>query len=137
MSVRVRFAPSPTGHLHLGGARTALYNYIYAKKYKGQFILRIEDTDEKRVKDEYVLSQLEDLKWLGLEADEGVFLSADKKTMEQKGTLGPYRQKERKTIYQQYAHRLVEEERAYYCFMTDQEIEEQKTKLKEQKNHLK
>lgn len=112
--VRVRFAPSPTGHLHIGGARTALYNYLIARKTGGQFILRIEDTDRKR----YVLGAEEEiingLHWLGLEWDEGP---------DKGGSFGPYRQSERKEIYQQYAHQLIEEGKAYYCFCSSQRLE--------------
>src|SRR6056297_993366 len=95
--VRVRFAPSPTGPLHIGGLRTALFNYLFAKKYKGAFILRIEDTDQLRFvpgAEEYIL---ESLKWCGLDPDEGV---------EKGGEFAPYRQSERKDIYHEYAENL-------------------------------
>lgn len=129
--IRVRFAPSPTGHLHVGGARTALYNALYARKNKGTFILRAEDTDEARSKDEYLISQIKDLMWLGLEPQEGFLLEGEK--LISKGSLGPYRQTERLDIYKKWALQLVEEKKAYHCFLTDEEIKEQKEKSKKEK----
>jgi len=111
---RVRFAPSPTGHMHLGSARTALYDYLLARQCGGQFILRIEDTDRKRyvpgAEDELIAG----LRWLGINYDEGPDIG---------GPYGPYRQSERKEIYQEYAHRLVESGHAYYCFCTPERLE--------------
>lgn len=124
--VRVRFAPSPTGYLHVGGARTALYNFLFAKKMNGTFILRIEDTDEERSTEESLRMQLADLQWLGLEWDEG----PDPKTLKAQGDLGPYRQSERKDIYLKYANQLLESGKAFYCFLTDSEIEKQREELK-------
>ncbi len=121
-NVRVRFAPSPTGFLHVGGARTALFNYLFAKKYNGKFILRIEDTDEQRNQERFCLELLQSLDWLGLNWDEGVNLSLSAET----GELRPYRQSQRKAIYQEYAQKLLEDGRAYYCFLTDEEIAQQK-----------
>lgn len=112
--VRVRFAPSPTGHLHIGGARTALYNYLIARKTGGQFILRIEDTDRKRYVPGAEEEIINGLRWLGLEWDEGP---------DKGGSFGPYRQSERKEIYQQYAHQLIEEGKAYYCFCSPKRLE--------------
>lgn len=112
--VRVRFAPSPTGPLHIGGVRTALYNYLFAKKNKGTFILRIEDTDQVRYvpgAEEYIK---ESLKWLGLELDEGP---------EEGGQYGPYRQSDRRNIYTGYALKLVEKGYAYYAFDTPEELD--------------
>lgn len=123
--VRVRFAPSPTGYLHVGGARTALYNYLFAKKMGGKFILRVEDTDEARSTDDAMRMQLADLKWLKLFWDEGI----DSDTLDDKGDFGPYRQSQRKHIYKRYADQLLEEGKAYYCFMTDAEIEAQREEL--------
>ena len=114
MSVRVRFAPSPTGPLHIGGVRTALYNYLFAKKYNGTFILRIEDTDQARFvegAEEYIV---ESLKWLGIEPTEGPAYG---------GNFGPYRQSERKDIYRQYALKLIADGNAYYAFDTPEELE--------------
>ncbi|GIV66213.1 MAG: glutamate--tRNA ligase [Bellilinea sp.] len=112
--VRVRFAPSPTGHLHIGGARTALYNYLLARKTGGQFILRIEDTDRKRYVPGAEEEIIRGLRWLGLEWDEGP---------DKGGPYGPYRQSQRKEIYQQYARQLIEEGKAYYCFCSPQRLE--------------
>ncbi len=117
MTVRVRFAPSPTGYLHIGGARTALYNYFYAKNQGGKFILRIEDTDLDRSTREFEQLQIEDLKWLGLNYDEGPDIG---------GPYAPYRQSERLAIYQKYAQKLIDAGHAYYCFCTEQELEEMK-----------
>jgi len=120
--VRVRFAPSPTGYLHVGGARTALYNYLYAKRNGGEFILRIEDTDEARSTEESLKMVIHDLKWLGLTWDEG----PHPETLEDMGPVGPYKQSRRQDIYQDVAQELLQQGKAYYCFMTDAEIEEQK-----------
>lgn len=120
--VRVRFAPSPTGYLHVGGARTALYNYLFAKKYGGEFILRIEDTDQARSTQESLKMVIEDLQWLGLIWDEG----PDAKTLQDVGPYGPYEQSKRLSIYKDVAQTLLKTGKAYYCFMTDAEIEAQK-----------
>ncbi len=119
MTVRVRFAPSPTGYLHIGGARTALYNYLYAKATGGTFILRIEDTDLERSKSEYETLQIDDLKWLGIFHDEGP---------DKPGKFGPYRQSERLEIYMKYANLLIEQGKAYYDFCTEEELEAMKEK---------
>jgi nondiscriminating glutamyl-tRNA synthetase len=121
-SVRVRFAPSPTGYLHVGGARTALYNYLYAKRHGGKFILRIEDTDEARSTEESLKMQISDLKWLGLDWDEG----PDADSLIDVGPYGPYRQSRRQDIYKEHAEKLIAQGQAYYCFMTDDEIERQR-----------
>lgn len=113
-NVRVRFAPSPTGSLHLGGVRTALYNYLLAKHYGGQFIIRIEDTDLERNQSGAESHQLDNLSWLGLEWNEGPEVGGD---------FGPYFQSQRGDIYQQYAQSLIESGQAFYCFLTDEEIE--------------
>ncbi len=121
--VRVRFAPSPTGALHIGGVRTALYNYLLARKHGGTMILRIEDTDQNRYvpgAEEYIL---ESLTWAGIEIDEGVSKG---------GPHAPYRQSERKEIYKQYAQKLVAEGNAYYAFDTEQELEATRERLKTQ-----
>ncbi|OFZ12057.1 MAG: glutamate--tRNA ligase [Bdellovibrionales bacterium RBG_16_40_8] len=120
--VRTRFAPSPTGYLHVGGARTALYSYLYARKHNGKFVLRVEDTDEERSSEEFLRLQLSDLKWLGYISDEGV--EAD--TLKDIGPYGPYRQSERLSIYREHADKLLKEGRAYYCFLTDVEIDLQR-----------
>lgn len=120
-TIRVRFAPSPTGFLHVGGARTALYNYLFAKKNQGVYLLRVEDTDEERSSDEFLKSMLGDLQWLGLPWNEGPDLE-----LKDHGDFGPYRQSQRKHIYDEYAKRLLENGQAYYCFMTDDELEAQR-----------
>jgi len=113
-SVRVRFAPSPTGPLHIGGVRTALYNYLFAKKHKGQFILRIEDTDQSRYVEGAEKYIKEALNWCGLDLDEGPYEGGD---------FGPYRQSERKEIYRKYAEELIESGHAYYAFDTAEELD--------------
>ncbi len=105
---RVRFAPSPTGYLHVGGARTALYNYLFAKKNNGKFILRIEDTDAERSSEESLRGMIDDLVWLGLKWDEGV----DPVTLKDMGSFHPYRQSQRLQIYQEVAQQLLKEGKA-------------------------
>lgn len=112
--VRVRYAPSPTGHLHIGNARTALFNYLYARSTGGKFIIRIEDTDKKRNIEGGEESQLKYLQWLGIDWDE----STDKP-----GEYGPYRQSERNHIYEQYLNELLESGQAYKCYCTEEELE--------------
>lgn len=118
--VRVRFAPSPTGPLHLGGVRTALYNYLFAKKMGGDFLLRIEDTDQTRFvpgAEDYII---ESLQWAGMMYDEGPG---------KEGPYGPYRQSERKEMYKQYADQLIESGHAYYAFDTPHELEEMRERM--------
>ncbi|MCA1066431.1 glutamate--tRNA ligase [Rossellomorea sp. AcN35-11] len=112
--VRVRYAPSPTGHLHIGNARTALFNYLYARSVGGKFIIRIEDTDKKRNIEGGEESQLKYLQWLGIDWDESV---------DQPGEYGPYRQSERNHIYEQYLNELLETGQAYKCYCTEEELE--------------
>lgn len=112
--IRVRFAPSPTGYLHVGGARTALYNWLFARHESGVFILRIEDTDAERSTDESAAGILEAMRWLGLDWDEGPEVG---------GPVGPYRQAERLDLYREYAQRLIEDGKAYYCICTPEELE--------------
>lgn len=119
--VRVRFAPSPTGPLHMGGVRTALYNYLFAKKNNGTFILRIEDTDQNRFVEgaqDYILNSF---KWCGITPDEGPGIG---------GEYGPYVQSERKEMYQEYAQRLIESEHAYYAFDTSEELTQMREEAK-------
>ena len=113
-AVRVRFAPSPTGPLHIGGVRTALYNYLFAKKHKGAFVLRIEDTDQKRTVEGAEKYIDESLTWLGLHPDEGP---------RQNGPFGPYRQSERRDVYQKWIRVLLEKGLAYYAFDTAEELD--------------
>jgi len=121
MKVRVRFAPSPTGPLHIGGVRTALYNYLFAKQHGGDFLLRIEDTDAARLvpgAEEYIN---ESLQWLNIKADEGV---------KEGGAYAPYKQSERKEIYKRYVDRLLHEGKAYYAFDTPEELEAKRLEIK-------
>ncbi len=128
MSIKVRFAPSPTGLLHVGGARTALFNYLFAKKHKGQFVLRLEDTDQERHQEESVISILKSLKWLGLDWDEGLFLSSKDKII-YKGPQKFYRQSERLDIYRRQAEELIQKEKAYYCFLSEEEETQMRNKI--------
>jgi glutamyl-tRNA synthetase/nondiscriminating glutamyl-tRNA synthetase len=116
---RVRFAPSPTGLLHVGNARTALYNWLFARRTSGQFILRIEDTDLERSEVRYEDQLIEDLRWLGLDWDEG----PTEPGSPEKGAYGPYRQSERLAIYAEHTERLLAEGKAYRCFCTPEELE--------------
>lgn len=123
--VRVRFAPSPTGGLHLGGVRTVLYNYLFARQHQGDFILRIEDTDQSRFvpgAEDYIVSCLQ---WCGIEPDE---------SPQKGGPYAPYRQSERKAQYRQYAEQLVKEGKAYYAFDTPEELEAMREKFKTPEN---
>ncbi|MCQ2363234.1 MAG: glutamate--tRNA ligase [Acidaminococcaceae bacterium] len=119
--VRVRFAPSPTGYLHIGGARTALFNWLFARKMGGKLILRIEDTDIDRLKADSVSQILTSLKWLGLNWDEGPEVG---------GPVGPYAQTERLDIYRKYAEQLLKEGKAYRCFCTSGQLEAEREKQK-------
>ncbi len=123
--VRVRFAPSPTGGLHIGGVRTVLYNYLFAKKHNGKFILRIEDTDQSRYvagAEEYIY---ETLSWCGLVPDE---------SPKHGGNYGPYRQSERKELYRKYAEQLISAGQAYYAFDTPEDLEKMKLRVKTDEN---
>ena len=115
--VRVRYAPSPTGHLHIGNARTALFNYLFARSQGGKFIIRIEDTDRKRNIEGGEQSQLNYLKWLGIDWDESVDVG---------GEYGPYRQSERNDIYKTYYEELLEKGLAYKCYCTEEELEKER-----------
>ncbi|XP_011088729.1 glutamate--tRNA ligase, chloroplastic/mitochondrial [Sesamum indicum] len=123
-SIRVRFAPSPTGNLHVGGARTALFNYLFARSKGGKFVLRIEDTDLERSTKESEDALLRDLSWLGLDWDEGPGVGGD---------YGPYRQSERNALYKQYAEKLLQAGHVYRCFCSNEELEKMKeiAKLKQ------
>ena len=122
--IRVRIAPSPSGNLHIGTARTALFNYLYAKKTGGKFILRIEDTDAERTKQEYIDNIFDSLKALGLNWDEGPDVG---------GNYGPYTQSERFDIYPKYAQILLDKGYAYECWCTNEELEQEKEEAV--KNH--
>ncbi|MBR3399064.1 MAG: glutamate--tRNA ligase, partial [Prevotella sp.] len=119
--VRVRFAPSPTGALHIGGVRTALYNYLFARQHGGDFVFRIEDTDSSRFvpgAEEYII---ESFRWLGLKFDEGVSFG---------GEHGPYRQSERRSIYKEYVKQLLDAGKAYIAFDTPEELEQKRQEIK-------
>ena len=124
MSVRVRYAPSPTGLQHIGGVRTALFNYFFAKANGGSFILRIEDTDRERYSDESLQDLYDTLEWLGIQWDEGPG----------KGEFGPYVQSERFAIYQEYAQKLLDDGKAYYCFCTAERLEQVREEQKKNKS---
>ena len=111
--VRVRFAPSPSGDLHVGNIRTALYDWAFARRTGGTFVLRIEDTDQSRVTAEYIASALDTLRWLGLQWDEGPEVG---------GRYGPYLQSERLTIYAEWLDHLLRTGHAYYCYCTPEEL---------------
>ncbi len=121
--VRTRFAPSPTGWLHLGNARTAIFNYLFARHSGGELVLRIEDTDRERSKKEYEEAIIEDLKWLGIEWDEGP---------DKGGPHAPYRQSERFEIYKKYVDELLEKGYAYRCFCTPEELEAEREKARKE-----
>lgn len=129
--VRLRFAPSPTGYLHIGGLRTALYNYLYAKQNGGKFLLRIEDTDRTRYVEGAIENLIHELKWSGIEADEGVCLDENDNITEI-GDCGPYIQSERveKGIYNKYAEELIEKGYAYYCFCSKERLDDIKNQQK-------
>ena len=123
-SPRVRFAPSPTGYLHIGGLRTALYNYLYAKNQNGKIILRIEDTDRKRFVEGAVENLIETLSWAGINFDEGPKMG---------GKFSPYHQSERLDLYKQHAEKLISEGKAYYCFCTPERLQQLKEEQQKQK----
>jgi glutamyl-tRNA synthetase len=112
-AVRCRFAPAPTGSLHVGGARTALFNWLFARHHRGSFVLRLEDTDRSRVQQEYIDSALDTLRWLGLDWDEGPDTG---------GPYGPYLQSERMGIYAEWTERFLADGTAYYCYCTQEEV---------------
>lgn len=144
--IRVRFAPSPTGFLHVGGLRTALYNYLFARHNGGTFVLRIEDTDQKRYVEGAVEKLIDSLNWAGLEYDEGVYQTVAVKDDEisvvqsknypkiiEVGDRGPYVQSERLNLYKKYAEQLVDEGKAYYCFCTPERLDEMRKNQEMQK----
>lgn len=117
--IRVRFAPSPTGYLHVGNARTALFNWLFARQNKGKYILRVEDTDVQRSERKYENRLIKDLQWLGLDWDEGP---------DKEGAYGPYRQSLRMDVYTSYAESLIERGQAYYCFCKPEELKKERDK---------
>ncbi len=124
-NVRVRFAPSPTGFLHIGGLRTALYNYLFARHHRGDFVLRIEDTDQNRYVENAEQDIISSLEWSGIEVDEGP---------QNPGEYGPYRQSERKDLYKKYADELIQKGMAYYAFDTTVEIDQMRERLQKSGN---
>lgn len=130
MAVKVRFAPSPTGFVHIGSLRTALYNYLYAKKVGGTFLLRIEDTDRTRLVDGAIESLLSSLKWSHLEPDEGVTTSENGE-ITKIGDAPSYIQSERLPVYQKYIQELIEKGYAYYCFCSRERLDNLRTMQKE------
>ena len=147
-NVRVRFAPSPTGELHIGSARTALFNFLFARHNKGKIILRIEDTDAKRTVAGSVERLIESLKWLGIGFDEGISitqnsnlttqnhnskLESNNHNLKQFGKFGPYIQSERLGIYQEYAEKLVEDGNAYYCFCSEERLKKMRERQVKEK----
>ena len=130
MSVRVRFAPSPTGFVHIGSLRTALYNYLFAKRMGGEYILRVEDTDRTRIVDGAIENMLEAMSWAGVNHTEGVILDENKKVT-QVGQYGPYIQSERLDIYKKYIQELLDSGKAYYCFCSKERLDEVREKQKE------
>ena len=129
--VRVRFAPSPTGYLHIGGLRTALFNYLYARHTGGKMILRIEDTDRTRFVEGALENLLKALKWSGVEIDEGVMLDENGNVTE-KGDFGPYIQSERVKagIYDKYIDQLIDEGKAYYCFCSQERVDKVRDQMR-------
>jgi glutamyl-tRNA synthetase len=126
--VRVRFAPSPTGSLHIGGARTALFNWLFARKHHGVFVLRLEDTDVIRSTDESSRGIIEGMQWLGLDWDEGPGMD---------GAFGPYRQSERLPVYREYLEKLIASGQAYYCFCSNEELQREKEAARQEKRDYK
>lgn len=132
-TVRVRFAPSPTGYFHIGSARVALFNFLHAKKNNGVFVLRIEDTDKERSKKEYEEDIMRSINWLKIVWDEGVVFDTEEKRDREVGDFGPYRQSRREDIYKKYILKLIEEGKAYYCFCTKEDLEAVREKQRDKK----
>jgi nondiscriminating glutamyl-tRNA synthetase len=131
--VRIRFAPSPTGFVHIGNLRTVIYGYLIAKKNEGNFLVRLEDTDQNRLVEGSVEGIFNALDWIGIKPDEGVVGIDEKGIISQKGDLGPYVQSQRLEIYKKYAVKLVEKGHAYYCFCTPERLEKLRKKQQENK----
>ncbi|MDI3548765.1 MAG: nondiscriminating glutamyl-tRNA synthetase [Halanaerobiales bacterium] len=121
-NIRLRFPPSPTGRIHIGNMRTALFNWLWARKNNGKLILRIEDTDRERSTEEFEKIILQEMKWLGLDVDEGVNVGGD---------YGPYRQSERLDIYRRYVDKLLQENKAYYCYCTPEELDQMREEARD------
>ena len=130
MKPRLRFAPSPTGYVHIGGLRTALYNYLYARQQEGTYLLRIEDTDQTRLVEDAIEGIIKSLTWAGVIHDEGPVLNENKDAIVEKGEFGPYIQSNRLEIYKKHALELVESGHAYYCFCSKERLEAVREKQK-------
>lgn len=130
--IKTRIPPSPTGEPHVGNLRTALFNYLYAKKHGGTFLIRIEDTDRERSEEKYTRYLLEGFKWAGIETDEGVYIDENGKIKE-KGKNGPYTQSKRFNLYKKYAKELLDKDKAYYCFCTAEDLDKMRKQQAEQK----
>ena len=128
MTVRTRFAPSPTGFLHVGGLRTALYNFLFARHHNGEMVLRIEDTDQERYIDGAKKTLIRTLQIMGINYDEGP---------DKEGTFGPYVQSKRTKIYQEHAQKIVKDGLAYYCFCTPERLEDMRRKQESAKQQQK
>ena len=131
MKPRLRFAPSPTGYVHIGGLRTALYNYLYAKQNDGTYLIRIEDTDQTRLVEGAIEGMIAAMTWAGVQHDEGPFLDVNNHQIIQKGEFGPYIQSQRLDIYKEHAEQLIESGHAYYCFCSKERLETVREKQKE------
>jgi len=123
METRLRFAPSPTGYVHIGSLRTALYNYLYAKKHEGSYIIRIEDTDQSRLVEDAITGMISSMEWADIKHDEGLFMNEDGH-LEEIGDYGPYVQSQRLPIYKKHVEELIEKGEAYYCFCSKERLEE-------------
>ena len=123
MKSRLRFAPSPTGYVHIGGLRTALYNYLYAKQTDGTYLIRIEDTDQTRLVEGAIEGMIEEMLWSGVSHDEGPFMDAVSGEITEVGDFGPYIQSNRLELYKKHALELIENGHAYYCFCSKERLE--------------
>ncbi len=132
MKPRLRFAPSPTGYVHIGGLRTALYNYLYAKQNEGTYLIRIEDTDQTRLVEGAIEGMIEAMTWSGVQHDEGPFIDEATGHIVEKGDFGPYIQSNRLDIYKKHALELVDNGHAYYCFCSKDRLEKVREKQKEE-----
>ncbi|MGL4389185.1 MAG: glutamate--tRNA ligase family protein, partial [Brevinema sp.] len=121
--IRTRFAPSPTGNIHVGNVRSALFGWLFARSQEGAFILRIEDTDQERSKPEYTEMLLDDMEWLGLKWDEGPRVG---------GAYGPYFQTERTHIYEEYTKKLLQSGHAFKCYCSDEDLEAEREKSEQE-----
>ena len=122
MNPRLRFAPSPTGYVHIGGLRTALYNYLYAKQNEGTYLIRVEDTDQTRFVEGAIEGMINSMQWAGVVHDEGPFMDEKTHHVVEKGEFGPYIQSHRLELYKKHSDRLIESGHAYHCFCTKERL---------------